>query len=137
MTSCHTDCAISGIETTSLNQAIANGCNSALIQTIGEIGSDAVGVIISDLIFDQTTDIGIPINLPGKINPSTDWKDFFFSEDPLRSNPLQIAASASSITYHGLKPAPKILSAVDTSEAGWVFLSGESLKAGHVPGKSR
>ena len=119
------DCAIIGIASISLNQAIANGCNSALIQTIGEIGSDEVVVTINDFSLDQTPDIGIPINPPGNLNPSTDWKTLFFSEDRLRSNPLQIAASASSITFHGLIPIPKIMSAVDTSEAGWVFLSGE------------
>ena len=119
------DCAITGIAPTALDQAIANGCNSALIQTIGEIGSDEVVETLNQFFLDQTSDIGIPIIPPVSVNPSTEWKSLFFSEDPLRSNPLQIAASASSITYQGLKPTPKILSAVDTSEAGWVFLSGE------------
>ena len=122
------DCAISGIAAPSLNQAIANGCNSALIQTIGEIGSGEVGGIIGDFSIDQTPNIGIPTNPPGKLYPLTDWETLFFSEEPLRSNPLQIAVSASILTHHGLKPFPKILSAVDTSEAGWVFLSGEPSK---------
>jgi len=119
------DCAIVENASITLNQAIANGCNSALIQIIGEIGSDKVVTTLSTFSLDQTPEIGIPINPPEYLSPSTDWKTLFFNEELLRSNPMQIAASASVITYHGLKPVPKILSAVDTSEAGWVFLSGE------------
>jgi hypothetical protein len=51
---------------------------------------------------------------------------FFFDDNPLRANPLQIAVSASSITHKGWMPVPKIQYAVDTSEAGWVFLPGDS-----------
>jgi len=119
------DCAIAGITSTSMNQAAAYGCNSVLIQTIGEIGSDKVEEAISAFKLDQTPAIGIPIIPLVKFDPLADWRSLFFSEDPLRSNPLQIAASASAITYQGLMPHIKILSAVDTSEAGWVFLSGE------------
>ena len=122
------DCAIAGTWSTSFSQAIENGCTSALIQTIGEIGSGEVGVLINDFALNQTSDIGIPINPPRIFSPDTNWKTLFFGEDPLRSNPLQIAVSASSITFHGFKPVPKLLSAVDTSEAGWVFLSGDAPK---------
>ena len=92
------------------------------------VGSEETGALIDNFALDQTADIGIPINPPGNFSFDTNWKTMFFGEDPLRSNPLQIAASASSITFHGFKPVPKILSAVDTSEAGWVFLSGEPPK---------
>ncbi len=119
------DCAITRTTATTLNQAINDGCNSALIQTIGEIGSDKVTEIISTFQFGQTPDVGIPITPSEEINPLENWQSLFFDEDPLRSNPLRIAVSASSITHQGLLPHPKLLSAVDTSKAGWVFLSGE------------
>ena len=119
------NCAITENIVTSIDQASVNGCNSAFIQIIGEMGTDRVAEAISQFKLDQTPDIGIPFNPPVRLGPFYDWRALFFSEEPLRSNPLQIAASASSITHHGLMPHPKVLSAVDTSEAGWVFLSGE------------
>ncbi len=123
-----TDCAITGNKPTTFNQAIANGCTSALIQIIGLAGSDEIGVTINDFALAQTPDIGIPVNPSSIPESSNDWSSLFFSKDPFRSNPLQIAESANVITFHGLKPVPKILSAVDTSEAGWVFLSNEPAK---------
>ena len=119
-------CAIVETEVNTLNQAIIDGCPSALIQIIGFIGSNEVKKVIDDFMLIQTPAIGIPINATIRYSPDTKWEDFFFDENPLRANPLQLAASASSITFHGLIPAPKILSAVNTSEAGWVFLPGNS-----------
>jgi peptidoglycan glycosyltransferase len=116
------DCAIAGSTPTNLNQAISDGCSSALIQMVGEIGSNEIRDIIDLSALNKTPDIGIPINEPTTYNPNISWTELFFGDDPLRANPLQIAVSASSITFHGLSPVPKILSAVDTSEAGWVFL---------------
>lgn len=121
-----TICAIVESEATTLKQAIIDGCPSALLQTIGEIGSEEVRKVIDDFMLIQTPDIGIATNAPIKFSPDTTWNDIFFADDPLRVNPLQIATSASAITFHGLKPVPKILSAVDTSEAGWVFLPERS-----------
>ena len=115
-------CAIVGTEVSKFNQAVTNGCPSALIQAIGSIGLSEVGKVIDDFKLTQTPDIGIPINEPIRYAKGTPWFDYFFSETPLRASPLQIAASASSITINGLIPIPKILSAVDTSEEGWVFL---------------
>ena len=121
-----TNCAIAGNETITMSQAIMNGCPSALIQTIGAIGTGEVRNVIDDFRITKTPDIGIPINETVDYRPDTKWINFFFDDNPLRSSPLQIAASASSITHKGWMPAPKIQYAVDTSEAGWVFLPGES-----------
>lgn len=121
-----TGCAIVGTDAATLNQAIINGCSSALLQMIGEISSNEVRNVIDDFSLNKTPDIGIPINAPKDYALNTTWNYFFFGDDPLRANPLQIAVSASSITFHGLTPVPKILSAVDTSEAGWVFLPKNS-----------
>ena len=120
------DCAITSAGTLSLNQAIISGCTSALIQMIGEIGSGEVENVIKGFSLDQTPNVGLLINPPRGYDSDADWKDYFFGDDPLRANPLQIAVSASAISFHGLKPAPKILSAVNTSEAGWVFLPDNS-----------
>ncbi|MDP2965448.1 MAG: FtsW/RodA/SpoVE family cell cycle protein [Pelolinea sp.] len=123
-------CAIVETEENAFNQAIMDGCPSALIQTIGITGSNKVRKVINDFMLTRTPDIGLPINETVHYVPDLMWHDLFFSEDPLRVSPLQIAASASAITHHGLIPNPQILSAVDTSEEGWVFLSEKKQSRG-------
>jgi cell division protein FtsI/penicillin-binding protein 2 len=40
----------------------------------------------------------------------------------LRISPLQMAVAASTLSNHGLRPAPRIALAVDTPQQGWVIL---------------
>ena len=119
-------CAIVETDVFALNQAVINGCSSAFIQTIGIIGSDEIQKVIDNFMLTQTPDIGLPTNKTVPYDFDLKWNDLFFSDDPLRISPLQIAASASAITHHGLIPTPQILSAVNTSAEGWVFLSKKS-----------
>jgi cell division protein FtsW (lipid II flippase) len=62
-----------------------------------------------------------------KISPPTlsfplmiDWGD---NESISTINPLQMAMTAGVISSGGLLPSPRIVLAVDTSQAGWVILS--------------
>ncbi len=123
-----TRCAIVETDIIELNQAIMDGCHAALIQAIGIKGAREVNTVINDFLLNQTPDIGLPTNEAQQFNPELTWYDLFFSNNPLRANPLQIAASASSITYHGQMPVPHIFSAVNISEQGWVFVSRNASK---------
>jgi len=40
----------------------------------------------------------------------------------LRASPLQISLAAAALSSHGVMPAPRIATAVNTSEQGWVVL---------------
>lgn len=56
-------------------------------------------------------------------------------EDPLFS-PLQIALSAASITNVGVYPAPKLVLAVNTSQADWVLLPAPDKPDQLLPGNA-
>ncbi len=44
------------------------------------------------------------------------------STQPLRISPLQAALAAASVSFNGLRPAPRLAMAVNTSSQGWVVL---------------
>jgi len=119
------NCAIVKTNVSDLKQAIMEGCPSALIQIVGITGANIVAKVIKDFNLEQTPDIGLPNNPVIIHDKDILWNDLFFSKNPFRVNPLQIATSASAITNNGLMPTPNIVSAVNKSEGGWVSLLKE------------
>jgi cell division protein FtsW (lipid II flippase) len=120
------NCAIVKTNLSDLKQAIIDGCPSALIQVIGITGANKVEKVIEEFNLEQTPDIGLPNNPVITHDKDILWNDLFFSKNPLRVNPLQIATSASAITNDGLMPTPKIVVSVNTSKGGWISLSKET-----------
>jgi cell division protein FtsW (lipid II flippase) len=52
--------------------------------------------------------------------------DFNNQPETLRASPLQISLIAAALSNDGIKPAPRIATAVDTPTQGWVTLTAES-----------
>lgn len=65
------------------------------------------------------------LNLPVASSPGN------ISVENLRVSPLQLAVAVAAISNHGIAPAPRIATAVNTPEQGWVVLPvlGESFEA--------
>jgi cell division protein FtsW (lipid II flippase) len=122
------NCAIVEYLISDMRQAITNGCPTALIQIVGATGKSKVEKAIAEFNLEQTPDIGLPGNPIIIHDKDILWNDLFFSKDPLRVNPLQIATSASVITNGGSMPTPILVSAVNTLRDGWTSLSIENKK---------
>ena len=74
------------------------------------------------------TDIGLPLNPQPEIAPEKTWVDLFFGSDVLRSNPLQVATAFLPLNNQGQMVNPSIVSAVQTANAGWVFISDPQIR---------
>ncbi|MDD2921425.1 MAG: FtsW/RodA/SpoVE family cell cycle protein [Anaerolineales bacterium] len=59
--------------------------------------------------------------------------DFSVSEKDLRASPLQISLIAAALSANGIKPAPRIATAVNTPIQGWVALLNENQPAQVIP----
>jgi cell division protein FtsW (lipid II flippase) len=55
---------------------------------------------------------------------------------PLRLTPLQVALAAAALTHNGLRPAPRLVMAVDTPAQGWVVLPSLSKPVQALPAAS-
>ncbi len=69
------------------------------------------------IFFDETNLLDTPlINIPVAENV------FTHKMADLRASPLQVCLAAAAISYQGILPAPRIATAVNTPEQGWVVL---------------
>jgi hypothetical protein len=78
---------------------------------LGDLEAGLLGKNFPALGLDEILDI----RLPGGDVPAAE------GESP-RFSPLQVALAAAVISNDGLRPAPKLVSAVNTPQAGWVML---------------
>jgi cell division protein FtsW (lipid II flippase) len=59
--------------------------------------------------------------------------DYRNAESNVRASPLQISLIAAALSNDGVKPAPRIATAVNTPAQGWVTLAAESQPAQALP----
>jgi cell division protein FtsW (lipid II flippase) len=56
------------------------------------------------------------------LEESQDFEQLVLGQSDLRASPLQMALAAAALSAGGVRPAPRLVVAVDTPQAGWVVL---------------
>jgi cell division protein FtsI/penicillin-binding protein 2 len=116
-------CAIQTNGSNNLQSSIQNGCDSSLIHLARTLGEDEFLRTIDQFSLTGSQAIGLPVNPITSPSQKPSWYNLIFGSTPLRVNPLQIAAAASSISANGFMPTGRITSAVNIADQGWVTLS--------------
>jgi cell division protein FtsW (lipid II flippase) len=105
-----------------LEETLKNGCISTALGLIRDTPpSSFLNNKPLSMLFTQP-DIGLTSIPALEITGDQDWVDLFFGIEMLRSNPLQMASVFLPLSNQGLHVSPSIVSAINTSNSGWVFI---------------
>jgi cell division protein FtsW (lipid II flippase) len=110
-----------------INETLNKGCISSALNLAGDTSPSSFLISPPLSLLLTQPDIGLSTNPGIKVNIDQDWLDLFFGKEMLRSNPLQIASLFMPLSNRGLYISPSIVSAINTSTAGWVFISDPTL----------
>jgi cell division protein FtsW (lipid II flippase) len=120
-------CAFNPQQTT-WGATISGGCPASTVALVDTLGStaligllDRLGLFTAPIIRLPTSSGTLPLNLSdpgpfvlGQANPATNTG--------LAASPLQMALAAATLSNQGLRPAPRLVMAVDKPQSGWVIL---------------
>jgi peptidoglycan glycosyltransferase len=120
------NCANQSNEPYDSQSAARYGCDSTVIHLAGKLNGEGLTHTVNQFSLTSSQAIGLPVNEVISLPVNVSWFDLIYGSHPLRVNPLQIAAAASSISANGLMPSARITSAVNIAEQGWVTLSSSS-----------
>jgi len=115
-------CAIGETQPKLWSEAIANGCRSALRLAAAEKDGQYVNDLITKYGLNTLFDIGLPENSAREPEENANWQNLLYGQNRVRVSPLQVAYALSPFSNQGRQPAPHILSAINTEQAGWVEL---------------
>lgn len=121
-------CAIQEEDNNSWGKAISNGCNSVLLQLLSATSDEELTKSYLAFSLNETPDIGLQISERGLLPENKSWIETLYGENSLRTNPLSLAAALSAFSNNGLQAAPKILSAINVHEQGWVIVEDTNLR---------
>lgn len=126
-------CALEPQEPT-WNFLISDGCPTAQL-TLGQaVGNDAVLALYNQLGFYTPPALRLPADSLSSPVAFTDGPRAFLGQADIAVSPLQMALAAASLSNGGTRPAPRLASAVNTPEAGWVVLPALTEPARVFPG---
>ena len=113
-------CAVGENDPELWSQAIGQGCRSALKEILNNKSSDLVIQALSRYGLNASIDIGLPLNITQELEQKKNWQELLYGVNRIRVSPLQIAYAFSVISNAGIQPTPSLLSAINTSESGWI-----------------
>lgn len=102
-------------------EAVSNGCPAPLAAIGEQLGTAAVHELYAGLGLFQAPQIRLPSVVAAEPGPNTPANLAALGTD-FRVTPLQMALAAAAITAGGQVPAPQLVAAVNTTQAGWVPL---------------
>jgi cell division protein FtsW (lipid II flippase) len=114
-------CALQPQEPT-WNDLLAGGCPTAQLALGQSLGKDAVLTLYKQLGFYTPPSLRLPTDsLPSPLAFDDEARAFLGQAD-IAVSPLQMALAAGTLSTGGIRPAPRLASAVNTPKAGWVVL---------------
>jgi cell division protein FtsI/penicillin-binding protein 2 len=102
--------------------AIANGCPATQLALARSLGEESVLELYKRLGFYEAPDLRLPTDSLPSPAAFPDPEAAFLGQSEIAVSPLQMALAASTLSAGGARPAPKLASAVNTPQAGWVVL---------------
>jgi cell division protein FtsI/penicillin-binding protein 2 len=115
------DCALSPSEQT-WNAVVGNGCPRPVANLGSELGSASLSQLFQDLGLYTSPLLRLPApgSTPGELD--LDPAQTALGAE-LQVSPLQMALAGATLSAGGVRPAPVLVTAVNTSQEGWVILS--------------
>lgn len=114
------DCALPPGKPT-WSEAVANGCPGVVAELGRTIGKEGILRLYQTLGFFTAPQAYLPADSSTPSNEALDATQLALGKD-LRLSPLQMALAAASLSSGGLRPAPYLVTGVNTLEDGWVAL---------------
>ncbi len=102
-------------------EVISSGCPAPLAAIGQGLGTAAVHELYAGLGLFQAPQIRLPVAVAAEPGPDTP-ADLAALGTDFRVTPLQMAMAAAALTAEGQIPAPQLVAAVNTTQAGWVPL---------------
>lgn len=117
-------CAIDAPSTAGWGLAIASGCPGARIELGKSLRLEQLVTLYQRLGFTESPALDLPVSqassLPRNLDPTT----LVLGQSELSVSPLQLALAAAMISGSGTRPTPRIATAIQMPQQGWVTLSG-------------
>lgn len=103
---------------------IAAGCPGALTSLGEQLTGPDMRELFQGLGFYSTPTFELPQAPASPDEPVDDVTMTSIGQSNIKVSPLQVALAVAQITNSGVRPAPRLALAVDTSHQGWVVLPG-------------
>ena len=118
---------------TDWGNAISSGCPGAVASLGRSLGTEELSRLFSEAGFFEAPQLDLPTlsqNAPASLSDADQAALGIFgtSSEPsasLRVSPLQMSLAAAALSNQGERPVPRLVSAVNTPQAGWVILPSE------------
>lgn len=120
------NCALSTASTADWATAIQNGCPGARLALGQQFSASQLIQLYQRLGLTETPAIPLPVNQSGSLSPGEQVEGLALGQTGLLVSPLQVALAATMLSGNGIRPSPRISSAVRTPLQGWVILSADS-----------
>lgn len=105
--------------------AIANGCPASQLKLGETLGEEALLNLYRELGFYDAPALRLPTDALEAPGAFLDPQGAYLGQSDVAVSPAQMALAASSLSAHGTRTAPRLASAVNTPQAGWVVLPTE------------
>ena len=115
------DCALQPQEPI-WNSLLADGCPTAQLALGQTLGQESVLALFNQLGFYTPPALRLPTDSLSSPVAFRDPARAFLGQADIAVSPLQMALAAASLSSGGIRPAPRLASAVNTPETGWVVL---------------
>lgn len=115
------ECASSSADPT-WETAIANGCPAAQLALGQRLGQQAVLNLYQELGFYEAPALQLPTDALEAPKALLDPQAGYLGQSDTAVSPVQMALAASTLSGHGIRTTPRLASAINTLQAGWVVL---------------
>lgn len=110
-----------------------NGCPQAILALASQMDESQVSSLYLKLGFYDSPVLPLP---QARINNKTNavnLENFILGQEGLSVTPLQMALAAATLSNQGERPAPRLATAVDTSQQGWIILTSANKPVQALP----
>jgi cell division protein FtsW (lipid II flippase) len=115
------DCSLTTADLTTWANAIQDGCPGAALELGERLNADKIFLLYDTLGFSSQPQIPLPVAniLNQKL---TDATQAALGQTSFTVSPLQMALAAAMLSDNGIRPAPRIATAVRIPQQGWIVL---------------
>jgi hypothetical protein len=120
------ECALSPEAPSSWENLVGSGCPGALVELGDRLSISQIQELLDDYGFYSAPDFELPTAPPTLAEPLTDEVLASLGQSGIKVSPLQVALAAAQLSNGGIRPSPRLSSAVHTPHQGWVILPAGS-----------
>jgi len=116
----------------SWEKVIGSGCPGGLVELGSRLSIRQIQELWDDFGFSRAPDFELPTLAPALEEPVTDEVLASLGRSGIKVSPLQVALATAQLSNGGIRPSPRLASAVHTPHQGWVILpTGSGITGNH------